>query len=91
MALNLRRGFLRLWALGSTLWVGVTVALFWEQWRTYFNPPPVPEGFEEFAVANPPMNPILGDVLFAISAPAISFFLGLAVLWIYRGFTASKR
>jgi len=37
-----------------------------------------------------PTSPVWGAFLFAVSAPATSFALGLAVMWIYKGFVTSK-
>ncbi len=95
VAFNLRRGFFRLWTIGSVLWVMMSVFVFWEEFESYISAPasepvPDPDPYAAFISVDEQISPLLNFILLAVPTPTIAFAIGLAVIWIYKGFTASN-
>jgi len=91
MALNLRRGLLRVWGIFSVLWLALTAWLSWLQ----IEGQETSKRHDQEIWGNSldfgePSFTINTALLIAVSAPAISLVLGFTIMWIYRGFTSPR-
>jgi hypothetical protein len=87
--IDLKRGFLRLWALSSLLWVGLVVLIKWRDVEEYFTPPQ-PDPWLKFQPAYEPHNPILDSLVLGVSVPLAVLVAGFTISWIIRGFVSDK-